>query len=211
MIYFTADTHFDHGNIIRFCNRPFATVEKMNETLISNWNRKVHANDTVFIMGDMFFRTTDPEPILQRLKGKKHLIVGNHDSQWMKKVDMGRWFESVQSYLETSDGQHTMTMCHFPMVTWNHQSRSYMIHGHIHENTNMDYWPLIARSRHMLNAGVDINGFAPVTFEEMQQNNLEHIARTAAKRILEENRDTFAFISQVHQMLPELIEDVPYD
>ena len=70
---------------------------------------------------------------------------------------------------------------------------------------------MIARSSHMLNAGVDINGFAPVTFEEMQQNNLEHIARTAAKRILEENRDTFAFISQVHQMLPELIEDVPYD
>ena len=123
MIYFTADTHFDHGNIIRFCNRPFATVEEMNETLISNWNRKVHANDTVFVMGDMFFRTTDPEPILQRLKGKKHLIVGNHDSQWMKKVDMGRWFESVQSYLETNDGQHTITMCHFPMVTWNHQSR----------------------------------------------------------------------------------------
>ena len=171
MIYFTADTHFDHGNIIRFCNRPFATVEEMNETLISNWNRKVHANDTVFVMGDMFFRTTDPEPILQRLKGKKHLIVGNHDSQWMKKVDMGRWFESVQSYLETNDGQHTITMCHFPMVTWNHQSRSYMIHGHIHENTDMDYWPLLVARDRVLNAGCDINNFEPVTFQELVENN----------------------------------------
>ena len=47
MIYFTADTHFDHANIIRFCNRPFATVDEMNDTLIANWNRKVHGNDTV--------------------------------------------------------------------------------------------------------------------------------------------------------------------
>ena len=43
MVFFTADTHFDHANIIRFCNRPFATVEDMNEALIANWNRKVHA------------------------------------------------------------------------------------------------------------------------------------------------------------------------
>ena len=57
MIYFTADTHFDHANIIRFCNRPFATVEEMNETLITNWNRKVHANDTVFIIGDMLIKS----------------------------------------------------------------------------------------------------------------------------------------------------------
>ena len=78
MIYFTADTHFDHANIIHFCNRPFATVEEMNETLIANWNRKVHGNDTVYILGDMFFRTSDPESILRQLKGQKHLITGNH-------------------------------------------------------------------------------------------------------------------------------------
>ena len=59
----------------------------------------------------------------------------------------------------------------------------------------------------MLNAGVDINGFAPVTFEEMQQNNLEHIARTAARRILEENRDTFAAFAELRQRFPGLFED----
>ena len=86
-----------------------------------------------------------------------------------------------------------------------------MVYGHIHENTRMDYWPLIARNDHMLNAGVDINGFAPVTFEEMQQNNLEHIAQTAARRLLEENRETFEAIAQMHKLFPELFEDEPDD
>ena len=171
MVYFTADTHFDHANIIRFCNRPFATVEEMNEALIANWNRKVHANDTVFIMGDMFFRTTDPEPILRRLKGKKHLIVGNHDRQWMKMVDLSRYFESVELMKEACDGQHTFTLCHYPLLTWSHQRRTWMIHGHIHEDTSMDFWPLILARENVLNAGVDVNNYEPVSFQELVENN----------------------------------------
>lgn len=47
-VFFTSDTHFYHGNIIRFCNRPFKDVEVMNETIISNWNNTVGQDDIVF-------------------------------------------------------------------------------------------------------------------------------------------------------------------
>ena len=77
MIYFTADTHFGHANIIKMCERPYSNVEAMNEAMIAAWNERVHGNDTVYIIGDMFFRCADPESILKRLKGKKRLIVGN--------------------------------------------------------------------------------------------------------------------------------------
>ena len=46
-----------------------------------------------------------------------------------------------------------------------------MVYGHIHNNVNMDYWPLLASRDQMLNAGVDINGFEPVALEEMISNN----------------------------------------
>jgi len=85
MIYFTADQHFGHANIIRLCSRPFSDVQKMDEVLIDNWNRRVTNGDTIYIIGDLFFRKTVPtEEYLKRLKAKKHLILGNHDQTWIR-------------------------------------------------------------------------------------------------------------------------------
>lgn len=141
----------------------------------------MRGNDTVYVVGDMFFRCPDPESILKRLKGKKRLIVGNHDSTWMSKVDMGRYFLSVDSFLETSDGAHALTLCHYPMVTWKHTIRSYMIHGHIHADTGADFWPLLRCRENVLNAGVDVNGYRPVTFDELVENNRKFKALHGAR------------------------------
>ena len=170
-VWFIADTHFGHANIIRFCNRPFESVEEMNETLVSNWNDRVAPSDIVFVLGDLFFRCDDPEPILDRLAGRKRLILGNHDSSWTGKVPSRRHFESVDSFYEGSIGACGATLCHYPMPEWPHGARTYMIHGHIHNNTHEDYWPLLAVRDRVLNAGVDINGFRPVSLDELVENN----------------------------------------
>lgn len=130
MVYFTADPHFGHANVIWMCQRPFPDVETMNEALIAAWNSRVKGADTVFIVGDMFFRCADPESILKRLKGKKRLIVGNHDGSWMGKVDLSRYFISVDNYLEFNDGARVITLCHYPMLTWKHAMRSFMVQAY---------------------------------------------------------------------------------
>lgn len=99
MIFFTADTHFGRGNVIQLCDRPFSSVEEMDETMIQNWNGRVSGNDTVYILGDMFFRNANAQDILKRLKGKKRLIVGNHDGSWMTKFDYAKYFVSVDRCL----------------------------------------------------------------------------------------------------------------
>lgn len=109
----------------------------------------------------MFFRSVNAEEILKRLKGKKRLIVGNHDGSWMTKLDTSQYFVSIDKFLEVPDGQHTMTMCHYPLLSWNHAMRTYMIHGHIHNDTKADFWPLIAARDNVLTAGADINDLCP--------------------------------------------------
>lgn len=76
MIYFIADTHFYHKNVITFCNRPFSTVEEMNQTLITNWNKTVSDTDEVYILGDFVYKGNGKQAneLLQSLNGKKYLL-----------------------------------------------------------------------------------------------------------------------------------------
>lgn len=171
MIYYIADPHFGHKNILKLASRPFKSIEAMNEGMITVWNERVKDDDTVYILGDLFYRCADPEPILQRLKGKKHLIVGNHDDSWMGQVDLNRYFESVSTLLEICDGGREITLCHYPLLTWKNRKKSYMIHGHLHNMTEDDYFAPKAYWERVLNAGVEVNGYRPVTFEELQENN----------------------------------------
>lgn len=171
MTFFIADTHFGHSAIIDLCDRPFESAEEMDMFMIETWNGKVGTNDTVYIIGDMFYRHKDPENVLKQIKGKKRLILGNHDGAWMKRFDYSKFFISVDPYLEISDGKRKLVLCHYPLMTWNHELKGYMIHGHIHNRKDKAYWPLIKNNPRLLNAGVDINGFWPVTFEQMMLNN----------------------------------------
>lgn len=171
MIFYISDTHFGHENIIHFTNRPYSDGEKMNSDMIRRWNEKVKNTDTVYVLGDMFFRCDYAEEILSQLKGKKHLIVGNHDGSWMTEFDATPYFKSINNMITVSAGNVGVSLCHYPLVTWPHMKKTYMIHGHLHDETNFDFWPILRNNERILNAGVDINGFEPVTLEELIENN----------------------------------------
>lgn len=78
--WFISDSLFFHKNIIDYCNRPFLSIEEMNDALIYNWNKIVKNNDRVFMLGD--FALCGKDKIIeigQKLNGRKILILGNHD------------------------------------------------------------------------------------------------------------------------------------
>ena len=77
-IYVTSDTHFNHKNIIEYCNRPYSSVEEMNKAIIDNWNSVVKDEDTVYVLGDFCLGGKEAiKELCSQLKGHKILIKGN--------------------------------------------------------------------------------------------------------------------------------------
>lgn len=177
MDYFIADLHFGHLNIISLCNRPYNSVEEMDEAFINAWNKRVKKKaDTVYIVGDFVWEKADPLKYIKRLNGHKVLITGNHDKKWLAKQDYSSYFDKIVPYLEIRSNDVDITLCHYPMLEWKNSRKigskklGYLVHGHIHNRYCNDYAPLFYMP-HALNAGVDINGFMPVTLSELIKNN----------------------------------------
>ena len=174
--YFISDCHFGHKNVIKYCNRPYFSVEEMDEDMISKWNNKVHRNDLIYIVGDLFyFQIDNAVQILNRLKGKKILIRGNHDDFFLRKIDANRYFQEISLYMEISLREKKLTLCHYPMYSWRNSRKkdSFLIFGHVHNNQDMFWFDYYCQNDRTLNAGVDINNFEPVNFDELKQNNEE--------------------------------------
>lgn len=100
-VFLTSDHHFGHKNVIQYCDRPFASVEEMNEALIKSWNRQVSPSDLVIYVGDFSLSVTAVESVLRRLNGTKNLVVGNHD--WAHRIHKG-WRKKRERYVRAGFG-----------------------------------------------------------------------------------------------------------
>lgn len=175
MIYFTSDLHFHHNNVLSLCQRPFDTIEEMNEALIHNWNSVINPKDEVYILGDFTLkRITFVPELLAQLKGRKYLIRGNHDR--FARGDSFKGFEWVKDYYELKYHGDWFILCHFPFKEWNHAHRgSFHLHGHIHSKPSYNE-KNIAKGKRIYDVGVDANQFKPVSLLEILEKFPEEFA-----------------------------------
>lgn len=121
-----ADPHFGHVNIIKYCNRPFSSVEEMNEILIQNWNKTVLPGDRVYVNGDVSINRRYLN-IIHNLNGKKVLIKGNHDI--FKLSDYLSCFDDIRACMVEED----IVISHIPIFKGQSERFIGNIHGHIHD------------------------------------------------------------------------------
>lgn len=189
--FFTADLHFGHENIIKFCDRPWDNIEDMTEGLVERWNETVEPTDTVFVLGDVAFKLKSRPEFLNAvgcLNGTKILLAGNHDScwEWSKNAlaeskryyDAGFHLVNRHGYDTVMIDDELVDMCHFPYEGDSHEADRFkdkrpldngrwLIHGHVH-----DSWKIRNRQ---INVGVDVWDYRPVaesTIIDIMKGNL---------------------------------------
>jgi calcineurin-like phosphoesterase family protein len=151
--FFTADEHYGHKNILRYCRRPFASAEEMGQELIRRHNEVVGADDTVIHAGDFtLLKKTEAEKYLRQLRGRHCFLKGSHDG-WLGKA--------TPAMLElTIEGQF-IVVCHYAMRVWPRSHyNSWQLYGHSHGK--------LAPVGKQWDIGVDNNDFYPVSFEQLR-------------------------------------------
>ena len=119
MRYFTSDLHFNHKKILEFCpNRP-PTLDAMHKEIIAEWNSKVTDEDTVYILGDFSFGNSgETKDMVKQLRGRKVLVMGNHDrrsEQWY----LAAGFMVVSKSLLIKIDEFVVQLSHYPFkLSW---------------------------------------------------------------------------------------------
>ena len=155
-IFYLADPHFCHENIVKGCARPFPDAASMTEAMLAAWRARVSPDDAVYLLGDLFVRPKHPLSVLTRLTGRLTLIRGNHDDEWLREIDPSDYFENVADEAEILDGGRLVRMCHLPRPDWIPET-GYLLHGHLHNSPPRSVsWRAACARPNVLNVGADI-------------------------------------------------------
>ena len=172
MIWFTADPHFFHANIVGYCRRPFGSVSGMNDELIKRWNASVRKRDTIYVLGDFSWNVSSDtlKDLVNSLHGKIILVPSvDHDRHILNKLIGLVMIEQPLLYLNL--GSERVVLCHYPLSSWSGAHYGvYMLHGHCHGSLAPGFFP------NRCDVGMDAWDYRPVTLEEVK-------ARTEALQI----------------------------
>lgn len=163
-IFITSDLHFNHDKDFIWKERGFSSVNEMNEAIVNNWNQTVSDDDIVYLLGDVAMGSDLQASLrlINKLKGKKYLAYGNHDTEArIKAFKTNHFFEDIQMGYRLKYKKHMFILTHYPTITANGDDlRVINLYGHTHQKDNF-----FEDKSYMYHVGVDSYDCTPVLLE----------------------------------------------
>lgn len=191
MIWLTSDLHLFHNKDFIYEPRGFASIEAMNEAIERNWNDTVNNDDEVYILGDLMVggKAVSNEvgmEVVRRLKGKKHIIIGNHDTNTRIKL-----YQQEASIVEFQYAKmmrykgRSLYLSHYPTFTANlehEKPKQWIINFFGHTHTKERFFNGIP---FMYNVALDAHDNRPVLLDDALREIKERAAAPEEPQPLE--------------------------
>ena len=168
-IFLTSDLHFGHDKRFVWGARGFSSIEEMNEAIILNWNSVVKDDDDIYILGDVALGGYENIDYLKKLKGKIHIVLGNHDSSNREILYKGlpNVVEVAKVGIKLRYKKYNFILTHYPMMTPNIDKESLKqttlnLYGHTHQVNNF-----YQGMPYMYHVGVDSHDCYPVLLDDI--------------------------------------------
>ena len=168
-IYMTSDLHFGHDREFVWKVRGFLSIEQMNIAYVDRWNAIVTDEDDVYILGDVMLGDKSNIEYVKKLKGKIHIVLGNHDTATREAMyrELPNVVEVAEVGIRLKYKKHHFVLTHYPMMTGNLEKESLKqmtlnLYGHTHQTSNFyNDMPF------MYHVGVDSHDGYPVLLDSI--------------------------------------------
>lgn len=159
VVYIISDLHFGHESMA--LKRGFKNSEEHDNFIIEQWNKTVLKKDTVWILGDITMEKTSHYPLLNKLKGYKKIVLGNHDKpqhvpELLKYVNSVCGITKYKGYILSHCPIHESELIRFKKN----------IHGHLHEE--------ILPDDRYVNVSCEVVNYTPMPFPNWEKMGAWH-------------------------------------
>ncbi len=163
MLYFSADFHCYHTNIIKHCNRPFNNASEMVDCILDNHNSIVKPNDDFYFLGDFAWQLSYGKlsKLVNKFNGRKHFFVGNHDhAAYFYRLEQDNIISSCNIACGIKVEDNYIWLSHYAHRSWNKAFQgAFHLYGHSHSKL-----PPYGLS---FDVGVDCWDFKPISYDQV--------------------------------------------
>ena len=168
-IFLTSDLHLGHDREFVWKVRGYDSVQEMNLAQVQKWNETVEDDDDIYVLGDLMLGNSNNIEFIKQLKGKIHIVLGNHDTTNREKMyrELPNVVEIAEVGIRLQYKKHHFILTHYPMLTGNLEKESLKqmslnLYGHTHQLTNFyNDMPF------MYHVGVDSHNGYPVLLDDI--------------------------------------------
>ena len=137
--WFSSDWHLGHFLMLKIFRQKFNTIDDMNKSILNLYSKTIKPGDHFYFLGDLGMNKKSIIEFFELYYNNNtcfYWIMGNHDYKFkslVRRIENEYTNVHVYDMLSIRIKGQDVTLCHYPMTTWNKSHYgAWQLYGHHH-------------------------------------------------------------------------------